>query len=155
MSKLSYPEQAEYLGKTIDIAIESIKKFPPNEFKNEHLTHFINTYLEFKHRVMNPDPRYRNPKSLSYLQNDILTYFQEGTGEAINYFWKQIKDQDLKYRRENKLTKVLKRQKIKNQIEYNFILDVLVPYQQEGLINKDEAAKLSQMILDFEKKLKS
>ncbi len=153
MIKSNYTEQAKILSEAIDIAIESLKKFPPKGFDNTHLNHFINTYLEFKNNALNPNPKYQNSKSLSYIKDDVFTYFQEGTGEAIHYFWKQINVRNLGYKRENKLLKILKRQKIKNQIEYDFIIDVLVPYQQEGLISRAEVSELNKMISEFEKKL--
>ncbi len=141
------------LCKAIDIAIESVKKFPPKGFDNNHLDHFVKTYLEFRHGVLNPAPQYKNGKSLSYKKNDVLTYFQEGTGDAVHYFWKQVNELNLGYKRENKLAKILKRQKIKDQIEYDFVIDVLVPYQQEGLISESDAKAISEMILEFEKNI--
>ena len=153
MAKSNYTEQARGLSEAIDIAIESIKRFPPKGFDTNHLNHFVNTYLELKHKILTPDPQYKNAHSPSYLKNDVLTYFQEGTGDAIHYFWKQIKDRNLGYKRENKLTKILKRQKINNQIEYDFITDVLVPYQQEGLISESDLNRLNEMTLVFERNL--
>lgn len=155
MTKSNYKDQAEALSKAIDIAIESIKKFPPKGFNSNHLDHFISTYLEFKNNVLNPELKYKNSKSLSYITNDVLTYFQESTGDAIHCFWEQINKQNLGFKRENKLNKILIRQKLKNQFEYDFIIDVLIPYQQEGLISEIEVHNLNQMILLYENKKNS
>jgi len=57
---------------------------------------------------------------------------------------------NIDYPRENKLAKVLKRGKINNKTEYDFVVDVIVPYLQELLINQEQAALLSKMIGDFE-----
>lgn len=152
MAKSNYEEQAQALSKAIDIAIESIKKFPPKEFDANHLNHFISSYLQFKKNVLEPEEKYKNSQSLSYIKNDVLTYFQEGTGNAVHYFWQQVNAQNLGFNRENKLAKILKRKKIKNQIEYDFVVDVLVPYQQESLISKSDVTELNQMIAEFEKK---
>jgi len=152
MAKFNYTKQAHTLSKVIDIAIESVKKFPPKGFNDNHLSQFVNAYLEFKHEALNPGPEYKNSKSFSYAKNNVLTYFQEGTGEAVNYFWQQIHKQDLGYKRENKLVKILKRQKIKNQLDYDFIIDVLLPYQQQGLISESEVNVLNKLIAEFEAK---
>lgn len=152
MAKFNYTEEAETLSKAIDIAIESLQKFPPKGFNDNHLNHFVNVYLDFKHQALNPGPQYKNSRSFSYVKNDVFTYFQEGAGDAVNYFWKQVNEQNLGYKRENKLAKILKRQKIKNQIEYDFVIDVLVPYQQEGLISESDVDTLNKMILEYERK---
>jgi len=153
MAKLNYKEQANALSEAIDIAIDSVKKFPPKGFDETHLNHFITTYLEFKNNALNPEPQYRNSQSLAYIKSDVFTYFQEGSGDAVNDFWKQVGERNLGFLRENKLVKILKREKIKNRIEYDFLIDVIVPYQQEGLINAAEAKQLAKMLAEFEKKM--
>jgi hypothetical protein len=152
MANSNYTEQAHALGKAADIAIEAFEKFPPKGFNSAQLDHVINTYKEFKNNALHPEAKYKNLKSLSYVKTDILTIFQEGSGDFVNYFWKQVADQRLGFKRENKLQKILKRGKIKSQIEYDFIIDVLVPYQQEGVINETDANILKQMIGEFERK---
>jgi len=87
---------------------------------------------------------------LSFVIVEVLTYFQESSGEAVNYFWQQIENTGLDFKRENKLNKIMKRKKIKTLIEYDFIIDVLVPYQQVGLINDEEVKALNKMLLEFE-----
>jgi hypothetical protein len=37
-------------------------------------------------------------------------------------------------------------------MEYDFIVDVLVPYQQEGLITQTDADLLGQMLAQFEQR---
>jgi hypothetical protein len=154
MAESQYEEQALALGKAADIAIEAFKKFPPKDFTLAHIDHFTKVYLMFKDNALNPEPKDRNLKSLSHVKTEIMTYFQEGSGKTIDYFWEQVKIQDLGFKRENKLAKILKRDKIKNQIEYDFIIDVLVPYQQEGLIGENDVVKLNQMLASFEQKRK-
>ena len=149
MSKTSYSEESVRLSKAVDIAIEAIQKFPPKGFAPEHVKHFVNSYSDFKNQIENPEPGFDNTKSLKYLQNDVFTFFQEGSGDAVNHFWEQISDHELGYKRQNKLTKILKRQKIKSKQEYDFVTDVLVPYQKEGLIAENEAKALNSMMADF------
>ena len=150
MASLDYDKHSHDLVKAIDVAIESLQKFPPKNFDHAHLDIFVNSYEEFRKNASDPDPKFRNLKSLSYVRNDVFTYFQEGHGNAVNYFWSQVKSLHLPFKRENKLEKILKAGRIKKQSEYDFIIDVLVPYQQEGLLNKEDVMKLNNMIASFE-----
>lgn len=152
MSKLKYDDKVENLSKVINIAIRNLQEYPPKGFDENHLEQFINTYLDLKNNALNPEPEFRNATSLKYIENDVFIYFQEGFGQAVNTFWEEIKDKKLPYKRVNKISKILKRKKIKNQLEYDFITDVLVPYQKDGLINSQDLDQLNKMILDFENK---
>jgi hypothetical protein len=150
MSQTKYEQAVEHLSKAIDIAIDVIKEIPPKDWKDEDILHFSNVYLEYKNEAQNPEPKFANLTSLKYSINDILTYFQECSGKAVDEFWIRIKEQGLPYKRENKLAKILKRKKIKNDIEFDFVIDVLVPYQQEKLIDENEVILLNQLIAEFE-----
>jgi hypothetical protein len=152
MDKALYDTKAEALGRAIDLGIESVQKYPPKGFNQRHLDQVVHVYMDYKRAALCPEPKFRNKQSLRQIEHDILTYFQEASGDAVEYFWKQIKDQGLSFKRENKLEKILKRGKIKNQMEYDFIVDVLVPYQQEGLITQTDADLLGQMLAQFEQR---
>lgn len=150
MNKSTYEEQAKRLVVAIEIAINSLQILPPSNWDETSIQQAINTYLSFKNSLINPEPRYRNIKSLRYLENDVFTYFQESSGKTVDFFWEQINRWGLDYQRENKLVKIVKREKIRNQLEYDFIIDVLVPYQQEGIISIEEANLLNQLIAEYE-----
>lgn len=150
MAKRNYEEEASRLSKAIDVAVDAFKKFPPPGFNDFHLEHFINLYLYWKNALSNPESQYKNLKSLQYQIEDAFTYFQESSGATVDYFWQQINELQLGYNRENKLDKILKRKKIKNDIEYNFIIDVIVPYQQENLITLDEVKLLNDLLAAYE-----
>jgi hypothetical protein len=150
VAKSNYSEQAAKLSEAIDIALETLKAFPRIGYQEIHLNIVRDSYLMFKEKTLNPEPQFRNLRSLTQLRNDFLTYFQEGAGEDVEYFWKKIKERQLGYKRENKLLKILKRQRIKDQHEYDFITDVMVPYQQEGFISEEEVEKLNQFLADYE-----
>jgi hypothetical protein len=140
------------LAKVIDISIDSFKKYPPKDLTSAQIDQIKNTYLGYKHDILYPHPQYENLKSLRYSINDIFIYFQESSGSDVEYFWQQIIKNELPYKRENKLLKILKRQKIKNDIEYNYLIDVLVPYIQQGIINIHEEVILKKLIVEFETK---
>jgi hypothetical protein len=150
MTDNKYNQSVENLCKAIDIAVSVLQEYPPKEFNTSHIANFVNTYLDFKNRAENPEPQFQNLKSLNYIINDVFIYFQEGSGDAVNAFWNKIKELNLPFKRENKLAKILKRKKINNKIEFDFIIDVLVPYQQEKLIDKDDVDLLNKLITEFE-----
>lgn len=152
MARLKYEEKVENLSKVINIAIRNLEQHPPKGFDKNHLEQFINTYLDLKNNALNPKPQHKNTTSLKYIENDVFTYFQEGFGEAVNVFWEEVKEEKLPYKRINKISKILKRKKIKSQLEYDFITDVIVPYQKEGLIDNQDLESLNKMISDFENK---
>lgn len=142
------------LAKAAEIAIESLKKFPSNNWDNSFLNHFLNCYKKFEYDIKNPEPKFRNLRSLKYLEEDVFIWFQEGSGENVEYFWEKIKEEGLPYKRKNKMQKILKRKKIINAIEYDFVTDVIVPYQQEGMITEEEVILLNTYLGDFEKRKK-
>ncbi|MBF4466833.1 hypothetical protein [Flavobacterium sp. LC2016-12] len=145
-----YKEASENLAKAIDVAVETLKKKPPKDFDEAQTLHFANCYLKWKEDALNPEPQFRNLSSLKYVVEDVFTYFQEGHGECVEEFWKEIKAQNLPYKRENKMIKIIRRKKIKDIHEYDFVIDVIVPYEQEGFINHDEVILLNDLTAQFE-----
>ena len=152
MKSAKYKDSVENLSKAIDIAVNVINQTPPDKFREQDIKQFISVYLEYQNKILNPQPQFANMTSLKYSINDIFTYFQEGAGQTVDMFWEKIKEIGLPYKRENKLAKILKRKRIKDDIEFDFVIDVLVPYRQEGLINEEEWVLLNKWIGDFESK---
>ena len=152
MSKENYKEQVANLALAIDIAIKAFQDYPPKGYNSSHVEQAIKVYSGFKTDILNPQPKFDNIKSLKYTIENAFIFFQEGSGKAVDFFWGEIKNNNLPYKRENKLGKIFKRGKIKNQIEYDFIIDVLVPYQQDKLINEEEVIIINKLIADFENK---
>ena len=147
-----YFEEAKALSEVIEIAIESLQKIPPKDFNESHLNHVISNFVQIRQSILKPEPRYQNSKSLAYAKVDVLTYFQEGHGETVNYFWKRVAERELGFKRENKLHRILKSGKIRNEAEYNFVIDTLLPYEHEGLMDVSQVTILNRLIETFEKK---
>lgn len=147
-----YNQKVNELSKVVGIAIDAFSKFPPKNWNENHIENIIATYKNFQINILNPEPQYKNLNSLKYLENDIFTYFQEGAGKTVDYFWENIKNENFPYKRENKVVKILKRKKISNQIEYDFVKDIIIPYKQEGLINITEANLLDDLLKEYEQK---
>ena len=146
-----YLELANNLCRSAEIAIESIQKYPDKNWKDEFTKKTgIDFYLKCKKIIEHAEPKFQSMSSLKYDYEAIFTYFQESSGIDVDYFWKKIKENNLPFKRENRLAKILKRKKIKDDIEFDFVTDVIVPYLQEGLINEEESILLKQYIGDFE-----
>ena len=150
MKEDKYTQASNNLAKAADIAIDSFKKYPPKNWNEETLNHVLNCYSEWKENSLNPEKKFRKLTSLKHIIEHIFTVFQESNGDYVEEFWKEIKAQNLPYKRENKLAKIIKRKKINNIHEFDFVIDVIVPYQQEGLINTEEVVLLNKWLGEFE-----
>ncbi len=150
--KTTYENEAKNLAQAIDIAIKSIKKYPPENFQTHQINHFINTYLDIKNKALNPEPQFKKLSSLKYLIKDTLIFFQESSGKNVNYFWIEIENKKLPYKRENKVLNILKKNKIKNKLEYDYVIDTIIPFKQKGLISTEQSNQLKQLIAEFESK---
>ncbi len=150
----NYKNHSEAFSQAIDIAISVLQKYPPKGWDEKAVSEVVAFNLEIKENVLNPEPQFRNLKSLKFSIEIVFTKFQEGHGIHVEEFWKEIKAQNLPYKRENKMLKILKRKKINNIHEYDFVIDVIVPYQQEGLINEEEVVLLNDLIAQFEMRKK-
>jgi hypothetical protein len=148
----TYETESKRLAKAIDIAVEAFTKVCPENFTPENQDHFIKTYLGWKDSCLNPDRKFKNLASLKYDIESVFTYFQEGTGPTVEYFWKKIAESELDYTRENRLKKILDRGKIKGRIEFEYVIDMFVVAQQNGMISRDEAVQLSDMLKTFEQR---
>jgi hypothetical protein len=86
MTDNKYLKSVENLSKAIDIAINVLQEIPPKGFDSSHVKQFVASYLDFKNNAENPEPQFRNLKSLSYVSNDVFTFFQEVSGDTVNAF---------------------------------------------------------------------
>ena len=148
--KKDYQSESIRLSKVIDIAVSAFKKHRPKDFTKDNVDHCINVYEGFKNNALNPEPKFKKLASLKYIEQDTFTFFKEGNGETVEYFWQQIAKENLGYIREDKLRKIIERGKIKGRIEYELVIDSIVAAEQEERITKQEAKQLSEMIGEFE-----
>ncbi|TXK26690.1 hypothetical protein FVR03_21590 [Pontibacter qinzhouensis] len=148
--KKDYTLEAEKVARAIDIAIEAFMKTPPPGFTDSQVNQFVKVYKDYKESALNPLPGFRKLASLKYIVNDILTFFQESKGEAVDSFWEKVNEENLGYKREDQLRKILDRGKIRGRIEYELAVDSIVPAEQEGSITKEDASLLGKLISEFE-----
>lgn len=153
--KRTYQEEVEKLLKAIDISIESFKTYPPKDWTPDIVKMVTSNLEKDKLRIINAEPKYRTLASLKYDIEAVFTYFQEGAGETVEYFWNKILEINLDYKRENKLEKILKRGKIRGRIEYEYVTDMIVVAEQVGMTSEEEIKRLSEMLGEYESKKKN
>lgn len=152
MAKKLYEHEAQYLADATTIAIDVLKANRPQEWEKEQIDLVINFYIDCRERILNPLPEYANLRSLKYLQQDVFTLFQESSLPFVAPFWEKIKEKNLPYKRENRLAKILKKGKIINRQEYDYVVDTIVPFRQQQLITEEEATLLNKYIGNFEER---
>lgn len=140
----NYNDAIKEFAKAIDLSIETKKKYHPEQD--------ISHEQGLKQMAENAEPPFKSIHSLKYLEEALFTYYNEAQGEDVNYFWSLIKSNELPYERENKLEKILSKNKISNIHEYDFVIDNLVVYQQEGMITTEQTATLSRLIGEYEQR---
>ena len=151
----TYKEEVEKLCKAIDISIETYKTYPPKDWTPEIINMVTSNLEKDKLSRIETEPKFKTLASLKYDAEAVFTYFQEATGETVEYFWEKIGEADLDYKRENKLEKILNRGKIKGRIEFEYVTDMIVVAEQVGLTSKEETIKLSVMLGQYESRNKN
>lgn len=153
-SKRDYQTEAVRLSKAIDIAVEAFQKNPPKGMSDYQIENLVKFYSECKENALNPEPEYKSLASLKYIIQDVFTFFNEASGTAVEYFWNKIEEEQLAYERTNHLANIFERGKIKGRTEYEFAVDIIVLYEQEGKISSEQVSDLVRMIGEYENKNK-
>lgn len=152
-NRKDYQTEANKLAQAIDIAIESIQKHPLPSWNKEHTDKFIEFYNNNRDAALNPKPGYKRLDSLKYIIEECFSFFNESSGECVEYFWHRIEDHGLNFQRDDKIEKALKRGEIKDRFEYEIIIDTIIPAIQSVKINSLQKEQLEKMIGVFESKL--
>lgn len=150
-----YIQERDRLISACRIAVEALDKYKLDGEYVKGTVGFLDYYKSRESSILNADEKYQNLVSLKYSIEEVFTYFNEGSGKEVEYFWSEVSRKGLGYKRKNRLATLLKRKKIKNIIEFDFVKDTLVAYYQQGVINNEEFELLDQMIIDFENKNKN
>ena len=161
MASKKYMEARDNLVKAIDLANQVLLEYPLGRDKMNYvydgvsytlIEWFIKCNNHTKELVLNAEKKFQTLQSLKYDIEDFFIYFQEAAGPDVDEFWRRIKEANLPYVRENKLEKIMKRGRIRNDIEYDYVIDTIVPFQQEGILSEEDVKKLNEMIEKFENK---
>lgn len=148
--KRTYQSEAKKLSIAIDFAIEAFTKHCPDHFTSEFQNHTINAYLDCRVSCLNPDRENQTLESLDYEIDFVFSYFQEGVGPTVEYFWKKIEKAKLGYARINRLEIILTRGYILDSIEFHHVVDTFLSAQRSGNITRRDAFRLSEMLEQYE-----
>lgn len=151
MTSKKYFEACDNFVKAVDVANEVLLNYPHGRTK-EDIDEDIEINNKRRDLALYAEKEFQTMQCLNSLVEAFFTYFQECVGPDVEEFWRRIKEANLPYERENKLEKIMKRGRIRNDIEYDYVVDTIVPFQQEGIISEDDVKKLNDMIEKFENK---
>jgi hypothetical protein len=150
-SKVSkYEERADKFAKAVDIAEQIIKESA--DFNADLAKPMLDFGTKVKHMALNPEPQFRRLTSLKYMESDFFIFWNESSGPDVDKFWNRIFENKLGYVRKDAIQDVLKRKKIKNIHEFDFITDNIVVYEQTGRLSEQQVTELNKYIGEFEKK---
>lgn len=150
-SKVSkYEEQADKLAKTIDIAEQVIRE--SKDFNADVARPMLDFGTQVKHMALNPEPQFKKLVSLKYLESDFFIFWNESSGPDVDKFWDRVFEAKLGYVRKDAIQDALKRKKIKNIHEFDFITDNIVVYEQTGRLNQEQVIELNKYIGEFERR---
>jgi hypothetical protein len=94
--------------------------------------------------------KFANLTSLAYNEDYFFVYWNEAIGTHVDLFWEKIKAANLPYKRKrNVLTDTLEKGRIRNIHEYHTLVDSLVIYYQNGMIDEKQMQQLSEMLDRF------
>ena len=142
-----YLVRTRALAEAMDLAIGLYAASPAHE--RDSMVEFA---LERKKMVLAPEPPFANLRSLAYLEDEFLTYWNEASGEHVERFWQLVAERGLPFQRKDVVRTVLCRGRINSDSEYQTITDSLVIQQQIGTISRTEADRLSKMLGQFEQR---
>ena len=146
-----YQIEAERWARATDIANEAtILRHSKGLITDNELKIITDAHIFQKHMALYPEKKFRKISSLKYHISDTLTYFQEATGEDVEYFWNKVKEHNLGYERVDRLAKVLKKKRITNRFEYEYIKDQIVIAQQTGKITEAQGILLDKWLYKYE-----
>jgi hypothetical protein len=108
----------------------------------------------FRTPALTPEPAFATLKSLTYLEDAFFTYWNEASGAHVERFWQQVAERGLPFQRKELVREVLARGRIRNEMEYQTIVDSWLIQQQLGRISEAEAQRLSGILEKFEQRAK-
>lgn len=144
----TYVQEAEKLAKAIDIAIDSYKQCPPNCFTEEELDYFITGLNGWKESCLDPDSSSKTLGALKIYKNMVFEFFQKNKGKTVEYFWNNLEKNGIDYNRSKKplIKQILENKSIKDNIEYEFLVDTISTAEEEYELTYEEISELEHIL---------
>lgn len=148
--KLTYQDRAERLAKIVDIAESVIKG--SDILSDDTKSGKLQWGRQIKEMALNPEPQFKRVASIKYLEDDFLTYWNEASGPDVEKFWSTLNNGGIDFERKDIIKAILKRGKIKDIYEYDYVIDNIVVAEQLGRINNGQVDELNRFLGEFEQK---
>ncbi len=148
-SRQTYEQHADRLAKVIDIGYRIISE---SEIPLEDKARLLRMCKLDKESALNPAPIYKRVGSLRCIESEHFYYWNETQGAHIEKFWLELKRNGTQYERKDIFKSVLKRNRINNRQEYDYIIDEMLVAEVNKRITMEEYKKLNEMLLVYEKK---
>src|SRR5829696_5669155 len=126
--KQTYQERADRLAKTINIAETILKS--SDSHSDDMRSHMLQWGQQIRDMALNPEPQFKRVASIKYLENDFLTYWNEASGPDVERFWLTVGNSSIDFERKDILKAILKRRRIKDIHEYDYVVDSIVVAEQ-------------------------
>jgi hypothetical protein len=101
--------------------------------------------------LSHPEPAFKNSKSVAFLRQAVIQPWNETACADAGKFWKRVKTAGLLFKPQDVLLEILRRRKIRNEIEYELVTDAF----SNGKLSRPKINLLNQMVATYEIKLKS
>src|SRR5687768_13120467 len=128
----TYEQKAEQFAKACDIGIQVLSEaiIPADEKKR-----MIGSCGSDKQMALHPLLVYKRIGSLKCIEAEHFWYWNEHNGNHIDEFWRKIKEAGLGYERTDMFQRILKRGRISNMHEYDYVIDEILVAEQNGRIS--------------------
>ena len=143
-----HAERAAQLRKAIAISADVIRN--SKSFGSTQKETMLSG-LESIRQLSSAAPSTKTGKSLAYIEQAVVQPWNEVANEDAEKFWQAATAAGLEYERRDVLRDVLSRKRIKDQPEFEVIVDTVDASEDSGKITGEEAAALRKMIVAFER----
>lgn len=144
----TYEQRAEQFSKVCDIGVQVLIEAEISADEKERM---IGLCSSDKQHALNPLPIYKQIGSLKCIEAEHFWYWNEHNGSHIDKFWGKVKEEGLDYERKDLFQRILKRGKISNLQEYDYVIDEILVAEQIGRISIDEVRRLNNYLSNYEK----
>lgn len=144
----TYDERARQFAQAVDVVIGVVMGSP--SYSDTDKATLTQGFAELRHMALEPQPQFRRVASLRYLEEALLSGWNDANGPEADHIWSEIRKLGLPYTRKDVLSTILKRKRIKDQHEFDYVTDSIVIAQQEGRITEEQAIALDRMLMDFQ-----
>jgi hypothetical protein len=143
----TYESRATLFAKACDIGYEVLRKaeIPEDEKQRE-----LKIILADKNLALNPLPQFKKMQSLKCIEAEHFWYWNEKSGVHINLYWKAISQAGLPFKRKDVILSVLKRKRVKDIYEFDFLKDELLSAEQTGRVTMEQAEIIKKFMEKFE-----